>query len=223
MMTAAVPLRAALVYPPMGPSGIPSLGLGLLAAGIRSRGVECRCFYWNFDLIEHMPGRSLRERYGAYHSLSGRLWFPFNEWCFSKALFGEPSPERERAALGDLEATMAGIGSPSLRMGDLVRLREDGPAMVDQMAARLADYDVVGIASTFYQSLAGLALAASVKRRWPDKLVMLGGANCDGEMGRTVLEQFSFVDCVFSGEVDHAVPEMLARRAAGQPVDDVAG
>lgn len=222
-MTAAVPLRVALVYPPMGPSGIPSLGLGLLAAGIRSRGAECRCFYWNFDLIEQMPGNSLRERYGAYHSLSGRLWFPFNEWCFSRALFGEATPERERAALGDLEATMAGIRSPSLRMGDLLRLRDDGPAMVDQMAARLADYDVVGIASTFYQSLAGLALAAAVKRRWPDKLVMLGGANCDGEMGRTLLEQFAFVDCVFSGEVDHAVPEMLARRAAGQPIDDVAG
>jgi ribosomal peptide maturation radical SAM protein 1 len=222
-MTTTAPLRAALVYPPMGPSGIPSLGLGLLAAGIRARGIECRCFYWNFDLIEHMPGRSLRQRYDAYHSLSGRIWFPFNEWCFSRALYGEASAERERAARAELEVLAAGMPDGPLRKGDLLQLHADAPAIVADMARRLEGYDVVGIASTFYQSLAGLALAREVKRRWPDKLVILGGANCESEMGRTLLEQFAFIDCVFSGEVDHAVPELLARRAAGASIDDVPG
>lgn len=213
----------ALVYPPMGPGGLASLGLGLLSAGIRRRGLTCRTFYWNLDLIEHMPGADLERRYRAYHGLTGRMWFPFNEWVFARALYGEQEPAREAAAERAVFELAARLPDAGLDAGDLLELRAATPAMIDAMVDRLAGFAVVGIATTFYQNLAALALARRLKQRRPDVLVMLGGANCDGEMGATLLEQFGFVDCVFSGEVDHAVPEFVARHARGAAVDDIAG
>lgn len=215
--------RVALVYPPSGPPGLPSLGLGLLSAGIRRRGFECRTFYWNFDLIAHMPASDLRTRYAQYHSLTGRLWFPFNEWLFSPALYGDLSVDVERDADADLRDLARALPDGNLRADDLVALRRNAPAIVDAMAARLDGFDIVGIASTFYQNLAALSLARRLRQRSPDTIVMIGGANCDGEMGLGMLEAFDFVDYVFSGEVDHAVPEFVARVARGEPTDDIPG
>jgi ribosomal peptide maturation radical SAM protein 1 len=216
--------RVALVYPPMGPCGLPSLGLGLLSAGIRRRGIECRTFYWNFDLIDQMPGKDLRARYEQYHSLTGRLWFPFNEWIFSRALYSEMPVQHELAARAELrELARQMPDRTGLRYEDLERLRTLAPAFTEAMLARLMDYDVVGIASTFYQNLAALALARRLRERHPEKIVVLGGANCDGEMGRALLEQFEFVDNVFSGEVDHAVPDFIEGLARGTSVDGVPG
>jgi ribosomal peptide maturation radical SAM protein 1 len=42
-------------------------------------------------------------------------------------------------------------------------------------------------------------------------------------MGRTQLEQFPFVDYVFSGEVDRSFPEFVRRRFRNEPVEDVPG
>src|SRR5919112_1227328 len=81
-------LDVALVYPPFGPSGLPSLGLALLSAGVKSRGHRCRAFHWNLDVLVQLPGDDRREQSEAYHELSGRLWFPFNEWIFAAELNG---------------------------------------------------------------------------------------------------------------------------------------
>jgi ribosomal peptide maturation radical SAM protein 1 len=95
--------------------------------------------------------------------------------------------------------------------------------LVENMTNQLSDYDVVGINTSFLQNLPALALAKRVKERWPEKTVVLGGANCEGEMGQALLEHFPFVDFVFSGEVDFSFPDFVRRLAQKESVEQVPG
>jgi ribosomal peptide maturation radical SAM protein 1 len=91
------------------------------------------------------------------------------------------------------------------------------------MLDRLVPYDIIGISSTFFQNMPALALAKKLKERWPEKIVVLGGANCDDVMGTTLLEQFEFLDYVFSGEVDFSFPQFVKHLSDGRSVSEVSG
>ena len=209
-------MRVALVYPPYGPLNLPSLGMAILSAGVKARGFECRTFYWNYQLLEALPQPRREQRRLAYGMLSERSLFPWNEWAFTRyalpAVAHRDDEALARQRMLDETGPPAGGMPPSQLLRHIVEI---APRLVAQMTRQLAPFDVVGIGSTFFQNGAALALARAVKARWPEKLVVLGGANCDGEMGRAQIEAFPFLDCVFVGEVDHAFPEMVERLAGG--------
>lgn len=209
-------IAVALVYPPYGPVGIASLGLALLSAGIKARGFRSRTFYWNFDFAGELPGGDLTSRLNLYRMMGQRAFMPFNEWVFGGVLHGEAMADRDGDVPRELEAWAPPFRSWSFTVSDLLRLRARAPELVAAMAEQLAPYDVVGINSTFFQNVPALALARAVKDRWPDKIVVMGGANCDGPMGPTLFAQYPFLDYVFSGEVDHAFPDFIGRLAAGE-------
>lgn len=211
----------ALVYPPFGPAGIASLGLAQLSAGLKRRGLPCRVFHWNLEYVTAMPGDTPRERALAYHELSGRLWFPFNEWIFSEVLHDRHP--RDDDTLAGLLAADRSRGATRVGAPDILRLRHQAHQTVAAMAERLVSYEIVGIASTFYQNVAALALAREVKRRNPSTTVVLGGANCDGEMGSALMELFPFLDHVFVGEADHGFPDFVERISRGCALEGIPG
>jgi ribosomal peptide maturation radical SAM protein 1 len=215
-------VQVALVHPPFAPAGLPSLGLGLLQAGVRGRGIGCRTFYWGLDLVPELPGGP-EERAALYDALTSRRLHPFNEWTFARVLHGDALPERLPEIQSAYLARHGTAAAAVARGRHILALRERADELVDRMADRLAGFDLVGISSTFFQNTPALALARRVKQRWPDKPVVLGGANTDGGMGQALLELFPFLDAVFEGEVDHAFPEFVARMAAGSGTDDVPG
>ncbi|AKT40988.1 RiPP maturation radical SAM C-methyltransferase [Chondromyces crocatus] len=213
-------LKVALVYPPYGPAGLPSLGLGLLSAGIQQRGFACRTFHWNLDVVTAMPGEHLEEKLRAYRLLNSRPMLPFNEWVFTRVLFGEREAMREEEARRLLDEHFAGREIRYLRREHILHLRERASDLVEEMVDRLSPFDVIGISSTFFQNVAALALARRLKARWPEKQVVLGGANCEGEMGKALLEQFPFVDVVFSGESDSSFADYVERLSQGLSVPE---
>jgi ribosomal peptide maturation radical SAM protein 1 len=238
--------KVALVYPPFGPTFTPPLGLGLLSAGVKELGFECRTFFWGMDLISDLPGRDVDGRLSIYTILSGTSSFPVNEWIFAKEVFPqfeetEGLLDREIARIDDqvgrFRRRIKGTGwfmssgartsRPkwlNLRSEQLVQdLRRRAGGYVEDMANRLADYDIIGIATTFFQNTAALALAKKLKQQWPHKVTVLGGANCEGVMGQTQLEQFPFIDYVFSGEVDHSFPDFVRRHSQNAPIDGIPG
>ena len=77
-------------------------------------------------------------------------------------------------------------------------------------------YDVVGFTTTFAQNVASLALARRVKERSPESVVVLGGANCEGEMGLALHRSFPFVDLVCAGEADLTFPRLLTTLRGGR-------
>jgi len=96
-------------------------------------------------------------------------------------------------------------------------LRESAREFVDCEASRLVALSpkIIGFSSIFQQNCASLALAARVRELDPDITICFGGANCEGPMGRALIENFPQIDYVFSGEAEYSFPEFVQRFLAG--------
>ncbi len=219
--------KVALVYPPFGPPNLPSLGLAILSAGLKKRGFSCDTHYWNYSFLQHLPGEELSAKQTTYRMLSIRDVFPWNEYPFMRCVLPEELSARDDEVdrmLAQLDEQYGHLFQESMPPGKLVKyLCERVDEILGAMGDGLEPYDVIGIGSTFYQNGPALALAWHVKNRWPEKTLILGGANCDDEMGAALLEKFPFLDFAFSGEVDHSFPEFIERLEVGASYDDVAG
>lgn len=198
---------------PFGPVHLPSLGLSLLASGLASKGLDAEIRYFNLDYA-HAIGPAL------YQGLSAENPYPADlvgEWIFSSAL--------ERA--GDADAYVSQVlkgGHPAHRKrfaGVLagshlhheaaLGLRPSSSKFVDACVDEIlaASPKVVGFSTVFEQTAASLAAAQRIKARSPGTLVVLGGANCEGPMGRALFEQNPCLDAVFSGECDFTFPAAM--------------
>lgn len=218
--------RVALVYPPYGPPHLANLGLSILSAGIKARQFDCRTFYWHYRFIRYLPGADEEARQDVYQLMTQRALSPWNEWCFMRHIMPDQLGPRDPEVLVELQrldVSLAPLGLPQPPSQIILSLCNGMSEILSSMAEELRWFDIIGITTTFFQNGAALALAKTIKDRWPDKLIILGGANCDGEMGRALLDNFAFLDCVFSGEVDHDVPEFIGRIHAGEPLDGVKG
>jgi ribosomal peptide maturation radical SAM protein 1 len=203
--------RVALVYPPYGPPNLASLGLSILQAGIRQKGYECRTFYWAYRWMHQLPVPEEKQR-AFYYMLTQRNMSPWNEWMFSRHTFGDRLRHKDSevvAGLKDLDRDYGYVTAPVEPSQAILWICNNMGSLLEPILQDLAGFDVIGVGSTFFQNGAALALCKAVRDRWPDKITILGGANCDGEMGRALMDHFPFLDCVFSGEVDFEVPEFI--------------
>jgi ribosomal peptide maturation radical SAM protein 1 len=218
--------RVALVYPPFGPPNLPNLGLALLSAGVKARGFDCRTFYWNYRFMASLPEPTADQKHKTYYMMTQRPFSPWNEWAFARHVFPEGLAPKDAVVLrrlAELDVGMTGFTSALPPSQLILYVCQNAGALLSGMGDELAPFDLVGISSTFFQNGPALALAKHVKLRFPSKRVVLGGANCDGEMGRAILEQCDFLDCVFSGEVDYAFPDYVQRVAEGADIAGVPG
>ena len=88
---------------------------------------------------------------------------------------------------------------------DLMRwVRTHSAAYVDRLADAIVARRprIVGCSSVFQQHCASLALLKRIRELSPETVLLMGGANCEGEMGVETLRAFPWVDCVVSGEAD---------------------
>lgn len=76
---------------------------------------------------------------------------------------------------------------------------------------------IIGFTTMFCQVSPSLAVARRLKERMGSKapLVVFGGPDVEGPMGRTLLRVFSWVDYVCSGEGDEIFPEFVLQHLAG--------
>src|SRR3954454_17752260 len=82
---------------------------------------------------------------------------------------------------------------------------------------------IVGCSSVFQQHCASLALLKRIRELKPDTVLLMGGANCEGEMGVETVRTFPWVDCVVSGEADGMFPELCRTLLAqGRDADPAA-
>lgn len=192
----------------------PSIGIALLKARAEQEGFECHTAYPNLRFAETIG----LDRYLIIDdSLSHALFA--GDWLFAQELFhGQIDTSTYLATV------RANAGVPT-NFESLLEARELVAPFLDECIERysIADYDIIGFTSTFQQTLASLSLARRIKERWPEKITMMGGANCEGVMGMELMRQFSWIDAIISGEADYSFPEFLKRKATGASVDDVRG
>jgi ribosomal peptide maturation radical SAM protein 1 len=210
--------RVALVNMPFAMADRPSIQCGLLKGGLTRAGHQVDVHYLNLELAAALGARLYR---GLARQRFGEL---LGEWLFSAAAFGYRANEAEyRAACPGLDDHCAGLGAS---FAELCKLRQQTlPQWIAGWLDRIdwTAYSLVGFTSTFEQNTAALALARRIKERHPEILIVFGGANFDGGMGKEFVRALPFIDYAVVGEGDQVLPRMLASLARGESPLDIAG
>ena len=196
-------MRVLLVDMPFGLAERPSLGLSLLKPVLEEAGVACDITYPNLEFARRAGVRTYRR---VSNELRGQVLA--GEWVFSECLFGSTSVSLSRYA----SAVVARHGQSLEIIEDLRHLRAlAGPFLSDWVASvDLGLYDVIGFTSACDQNVAALAAARLLKELRPETIVVFGGPNWDGEMGKGQLMAFPFVDFACLGEADLSLPSLLS-------------
>ena len=196
----------------------PSAALSQLKSILGREGVSCDVGYLNIFFQAYI---GLPDVYEAIADL-----IMVGEWVFSEELFDEKWAQSDRRRIETLEAPLLPTGFREKgfneMMGDLRAMA--GPFLKECMdKIKWENYHVIGFTSVFSQHVSSLALARRIKERWPEKIIVFGGANCEEEMGLALLRLFPFVDWVFNGEADLSLPQAVSQWYAGKPPEGIPG
>lgn len=215
------------VVTPFLPEHQPALGVSSLSSVLRRSGIRSEILYLNIEF---------QRKIGAYlYALISR-GLPsevlLGEMIFEPALSGTASadwgkyearlraefPLMARLMIHDeneahgtklLDAAWEGVQER------IVELRSESLATVQSWADEILRRRprIAAMSSTFQQNLASLALAQELRRRasGDELLILLGGGNCEGDMGAAIAGCFPFVDHVVSGEAEDVIVDLVAR------------
>lgn len=188
------PADVLLIVPPFHDLNRPSLGVHILQACAKAAGIRVSVLYANLGFASLIGERS----YGAIGDSTSSL---FGERVFAAAAYGAGGPF-------DTDKSM-----PS----EFVALRETAEAWADAIARAVAGLDVrvVGCSTMFQQTAASIALLGRIKRLRPDVATIIGGANCENEMGQGVAALSPSIDIVFSGESETTFVAVMRQLLAG--------
>ena len=214
-----------LAFVPFGNSNSPSLALSLLKAGLSNRGVRSQIEYYNLDFAKTI-GPELYLLLSSYPQLSFLA-----EWVFSHSAFGENGSDKKAhdetllRLLEEKELAAKRVGRPDVFPQDLqqklIEARDKAEAFVDACVDHIDRVrpKILGLSTMFSQNCASLALVRRVKQRLGAgaPVVILGGSNCEGIMGYTILKAFPWVDYVCCGEGDRAFVEFAVDILEGEP------
>lgn len=197
-----------LVSMPYGCLGRPNIGIGLLVAAAKRKGIKARACYLNFLFAEKI---------GIHRHIFLRQFQLALEWTFSGAAFPHHKPDHEKFLkdyLRDVKSLQIESPLKIKRNEDIYRIfrevRERAPAFVEEAAEKILKMNpkIVGCSSSFWQHCASLALLRIIKKKSPGVITLMGGANCEGIMGKENKRSFPWIDFVVAGEADLLFPDL---------------
>ncbi|MCP3102830.1 RiPP maturation radical SAM C-methyltransferase [Myxococcus sp. K15C18031901] len=230
-------VQVRFVVTPFLPEHQPALGVSTLVSVLARQGIPADVQYLNVQFMRQI-GWELYY-YLSYATppeiLAGEMAFLpaspdllLGEMVFAPALWGEAAADWEAYAdlltpLLEVKQHVDGATSGGARREqalhwgrarELIRaLREDSPRIVRQWAQDILRDEprVIGFTSTFQQSVASLALAKELRRLRPreELTLVMGGANCEGDMGKALSDNFPFLDHVVSGEGEGVILDLV--------------
>jgi len=189
-------VKIALVNLPFTTVRLPSLALAQLAARVRSaepERVEVKTFYLNHDfagLLGVDDYEVIANDLDVYHT-------GFGDWLFRQAAFPE-LPDNRVEYLERHYRAQHPLGALARRVTER---RAELDALFDRLIEEhdLAGFDLVGSSAVFAQTVASIALARKLKRLPGKRVLVIGGAACEGPMGRALARNTGVFDHVFSG------------------------
>ncbi len=211
-------LKVLLVSMPWRETHLPNAGLGLLKAVLSEAGHEATVFDANLVFSS-----KLGDIYGAIAQ------YTFSEIAFAPLVYDdyplEQAATRFQLRVAESLGGSAGQKNPEQTLEQAQQL----PSRVAAITAELMDfipwesYDLIGFSCTFNQTLASAAMARKLKERMPDKLIIAGGAACDGPMGKAMLEVFPWYDAAAVGRAELTVAPLCEALAAGRRSEPITG
>lgn len=223
-----VKIDVLLVSMPFSPTQ-PSIGLGILKAGLEKRNVSAKILYYTLSFAKTIGVQVYNQIASGYPATVDQV----GEWITGKALFPNVDNTEQyilNVLMGQDPAHQSKNPAVPKNVSDsfiqqVLHARSVIEAFIDDCLEDLDQYTprLIGFTSTFQQHVASLALAQRIKQKSPDLPIVFGGANCEGAMGIETLRQFPFVDVVVSGEGDLVFPEIVQRMVSGESLDDMQG
>lgn len=196
---------------PFLPEYQPSLGISNLLSIVKNAGYSAEINYLNIDFGSHFG-------WDIYNIIAIHTppEFLIGEYIFTKALGINNKQDFEgykKKIFDELKGNNE-LGEVSLTevFEAIEFLFENSSDIVNRWADQILidDPEIIGFSTTFQQNIASLSLAKEIKRRKGDKVkIVFGGANCEGDMGKTILANFDFVDYVVSGEAENIIISVI--------------
>jgi ribosomal peptide maturation radical SAM protein 1 len=199
----------------------PSLALGLLKAALEKQSIPCDVEYANITFAEKI-GIEIYNR--VAHALSTIYNAFLGEWIFSKNLFEDQSIPEERYINDVLRRRYRNSFNEDF-ISRIIEVRQSVTPFLHRYLNSISwdHYAVVGFTSNFQQTVPSLALARKIKLKNAKLVIVMGGSNCEAEMGITLHRLFPFLDAVFSGESEETFPIFVKRIFCGEAIAEIPG
>ena len=192
---------------PLAPYHIPSLGLTQLMGVVKQElgeRVDVEVCYANHDVANYLGLDFYEElRDNGEHLQSG-----FSEWFFRHLAFPELPQDDEKF----FERYYPSSNAENERFKERVLSKRQGLGQaLDRVVERyrLAEADVVGFTSMFFENNAAIAMARRVKALDPRIVTIMGGANCESPAGEEIARHVEAVDFVASGSALKSFPRFV--------------
>lgn len=169
-----------------------------------------------------------------YHHLAKNSWA--GEALYSPILFPEQQDLAEKLFIQSCKK------EPALTELDFNKTRQLLEKSLGQWLTTIDfySYDLIGFSICFNQLLSSLTAAKRIKTQHPNLPIVIGGSGCVGTIGTSLLNSFSQIDYVISGEGEEALqhlchflqspsktaplaPQILGRKTKGQIKSNCSG
>ena len=210
--------RVLLINMPFSSTKYPSPALSILKPLVTATGTPCDVAYLNvfFQAFCGQPE--------VYEGVADLMII--GESVFGADLFGNQWANSSRGQLKGYNAPLLPQGTIRKAIREsLLNLRSMAGPFLDECLKTLniEEYSIIGFTSVYSQQVASLALARRIKKHWPGKIIVMGGANCQEEMGQALLRLFPFLDWVCNGEADISFPRAVCRWSERRPPEGING
>jgi ribosomal peptide maturation radical SAM protein 1 len=211
-----------LVVMPFGSIQRPSIGVSLLKAALTKIGISCKVYYFNIKFAELVGLETYNKL--AETSLDSPL---IGELVFSRFVFYEkPWSKSDISSMVRhiFEAKQYPYSRQNALVDKIVDIQGKIPEFLDnaEYNIRRDKPKIIGFSSTFEQNCASLCLAKIAKENCGVPIIF-GGANCEGEMGYTLLQNSHWVDFICSGEGDIAFVKFVKNIIDKASIDKING
>ena len=208
------PLRVLLVQLPFAHLGMPGISLSLLRSALVDAGVDCDIEYRHFDFAAAIGPDLYTDIAIEIDSL-----LLFGDLVFAPHIWetGPDLPAVRRSIELSREQTFRGV--PRELLAAYPELVSAAGEFLDRTIAEIewSRYGLVGLSTTFQLGPA-LALSRRLKRLASPPPVVLGGTQCEGDVGRELLRVIPWVDFAADGEGEELIVG-LARALAARAAD----
>ena len=194
-----------LVVPLNQNCALPSLGVSILKESLKKKGVVSKVFYANMVFYETM-GTQLSEhllRGNLNNLIFERLFASFAHKSLNeismKGLSGDEIPEY----LSSFYKVVGGVNE-NISENNYIDMVKRCEIFLKKAVKKIASFQpkIVGFSNYYQQINVSIALARDIKELLPNAVYVIGGSNCEGEIGEELAASVELLDFVFQGEAD---------------------
>jgi len=213
-----------LVVPPFQGLRTPALSVSQLKANLQRAGIATEVLYLNMLFAQRVSAN-------IHEWLSGTAPYMLGEFIFACAVHDRTDDDIRRymdeiVTGSHLEVKLSKMFRGKNALQALRHLVTQAGEFIrgEGIEAVLSRKPwLVGISSTFQSNCCSLALVKEIKKRRPDIATLVGGANCEGEMGEEMFARYTDIDFIGRGECDRTLVQLVQALQAGKPGTGIEG